>query len=105
MAKATTKLAKPVVTVNSIGGVIVALPVAIRNNCEVLRWLNHWAIDAMADRGHVKWMVAHAEERLEGLGTDIVSNSVADLVRQALEATSKPKESQRPKRAAKGKRK
>ncbi len=105
MAKKITKVADPLVTVNYEGGVFVSLPSTVRDNREVLRWLSHWVVDAMADRGHVEWMVADVDEGLSNLSTDMLTISVADLVRQALAATSKPKESQRPKRAAKGKRK
>ena len=105
MAKTITKVVKPFVKDNAEGGVLVTLPASITNDREVLRWLHHWVVDAMADRGYVRWLVDDVEERLEGLGADIVSTSVADLVRQALEATSKAKEPQASKKAAKRKRK
>ena len=105
MAKKTTKKGNPLATENPEGGVFVTLPGAVRNNREALRWLHHWVVDALADRGYVRWMVADVEGRLQSLGTDIVSNSVTDLVRQAIAATSQPEESQPPKNAKKPKRK
>ena len=87
------------------GGVFVTLPEAVRTNSDVMRWLYHWVVDALADRGNVTWMVEDVEERLGHLGAHIVSTSIADLVRQARAATSKPKESQAPKKATKRKRK
>ena len=105
MAKKITKVGKPLVTVNYEGGVFVSLPSAVRNNREVLRWLSHWLVDAMADRGHVEWMVADVDEGLSNLSPDMMTISVADLVRQAIAATSKPEESPAPKKAAKRKRK
>ncbi len=83
------------------GGIFVTLPEAVRTNCDVLRWLHHWVVDAMADRGSVVWMADDVEKRLGDLGADIVSTSVSDLVRRARAATSKPKESQAPKSGAK----
>lgn len=83
------------------GGVCVTLPEAIRMNCDVMRWLHHWVVDAMADRGSVVWMADDVEKRLGHLGADIVSTSLSDLVRQARAGTSKPKESQAPKNGAK----
>ena len=59
----------------------------------------------MADHGYVKWIVDDVEERLGHLGADIVDTSIADLVRQAQAATSKPEEPQAPKNSAKRKRK
>ena len=87
------------------GGVCVTLPEAVRTNCDVLRWLHHWVVDALADRGSVVWMAEDVEKRLGHLSADIVGTSVSDLVRQAQAATSKPKESQAPKNSAKRKRK
>ena len=87
------------------GGIFVTLPEAVRTNCDVMRWLYHWVVDAMADHGHVKWMVDDVQERLGHLGADIVDTSLSDLVRQARAATSEPKESQAPKNSAKRKRK
>ncbi len=83
------------------GGVFVMLPQAVRTNCDVVRWLHHWVVDAMADRGSVAWMAEDVKKRLGHLGADIVSTSVSDLVRQARAATCKPKESQAPKNGAK----
>ena len=105
MAKKIKRVANPVVTEAEEGGLSVTLPGAVRNNREALRWLHHWVVDALADRGYVRWMVADVEGRLQSLGTDIVSNSVTDLVRQAIAATNKPEESPAPKKAAKRKRK
>ncbi len=87
------------------GGVCVTLSEAVRTNCDVLRWLHHWVVDAPADRGSVVWMAEDVEKRLGHLSADIVGTSVSDLVRQAQAATSKPKESQAPKNSAKRKRK
>ena len=87
------------------GGVFVTLPEAVRTNCDVMRWLYHWVVDALADRGYVSWMADDVEQRLQHLGADIVGTSVSDLVRQARAATGKPKESQAPKNGAKRERK
>ncbi len=87
------------------GGVLVTLPEAVRMNCDVVRWLHHWVVDAMADRGSVVWMAEDVEKRLGHLGADIVSTSVSELVRQAQAATCKPKESQAAKKGAKRERK
>ena len=103
MAKKIKRVANPVVTVNYEGGVFVSLPSTVRDNREVLRWLSHWVVDAMADRGHVEWMVADVDEGLSNLSTDMLTISVADLVRQAIEATSQPPGPQPPKKAAKRK--
>ena len=105
MAKKIAKVADPVATEVDHGGISVTLPKAICNNREVMRWLYHWVVDAVADRGHVDWMAGAVEVRLESLATDIVVMFVADLVRQAFEATSKPEESRPPKKAKKRKRK
>ena len=104
MAKTITKVANPLVTVNYEGGVFVSLPSTVRENCEVLRWFGHWVVDAMADRGHVRWMEADVDEGLSNLSTDMLTISVADLVRQAIAATSKLKPPEAPKKFAKGKR-
>ncbi len=105
MAKEITKLANPVATVADEGGISVTLPSAICNNSEVLRWLHHWVVDAMADHGHADWIGGAVERHLENLSADIVDTTIADLVRQAIEATSKPAESRPPKKAKKRKRK
>ena len=105
MAKKIKKLANPVVTEADEGGLSLKLPPAIRKNREVMRWLSHWVVDAVADYGHVDWMAGPVEARLDCLSADIVSTSVAHLIRQAIEATSEPTESQPPKRAKKRKRK
>ena len=83
------------------GGIFVTLPEAVRTDCDVMRWLHHWVVDALADGGYVKWMVQDVEQRLGHLGADIVDASLWDLVRQAQAATSKPEESQAPKNGAK----
>lgn len=101
MAKAIRKVGDPVATEVEEGGISVTLPKAICKDREVMRWLNHWVVDAVADRGHVDWMAGAVEVRLENLATDIVVMFVADLVRQAIEATSKTKEAQPQKKAAK----
>jgi hypothetical protein len=79
----------------------VTLPRAARTNCDVVRWLYHWVVDALADRGYVSWMANDVEKRLGYLGADIVGTSVSGLVRQARAATCKPKEPQVPKNGAK----
>ena len=83
------------------GGVFVTLPEAVRADCDVMRWLYHWVVDAMADRDDTQWMADDVEERLGYLDADIVRASVSDLVRQAQAATRKPKESRAPKKGAK----
>ena len=83
----------------------VNLPESVRGNLRMLRWLHHWVVDAMADRGYVQEIVDDVEKRLGYLGADIVGTSVSDLVRQARAATSKPKKRQAPKKVAKRKRK
>ncbi len=107
MAKKKTETDAPRVMASEdpLGGVCVTLPEAVRTNCDVLRWLHHWVVDALADRGSVVWMAEDVEKRLGHLSADIVGTSVSDLVRQAQAATSKPKESQAPKNGAKRKRK
>ena len=105
MAKAIKKVGDPVATEADEGGLSVTLPKAICKDREVMRWLHHWVVDAVADHGHVDWMAGAVELRLGHLSADIVVMFVADLVRQAIEATSKPKKSQPPKKAKKRKRK
>ena len=83
----------------------MTLPQAVRTDWDVVRWLHHWVVDTMADRGYGSAMADEVEERLGHLGADIVSTSVSDLVRQAQAATCKAKESQAAKNGAKRERK
>lgn len=96
--KTETEAPRVMASEDQQGGVCVTLSEAVRTNCDVLRWLHHWVVDAMADRGSHVWMAEDVEKRLGHLSADIVSTSVSDLVRQAQAATSRPKESQAPKK-------
>ena len=58
------------------GGIFVRLPEAVRTNCDVMRWLHHWLVDAMSDRGYVKWIEVLVESHLVELGPDIVDTTV-----------------------------
>ncbi len=87
------------------GGVYVTLPEGVSTNCEVLRWLYHWVVDAMADRDDTLRMTEDVQYRLSELHAHLVGMSISDLVRQAQAAASKPEESQAPKKGAKRKRK
>ena len=103
MAKTITKVADPVVTEVDEGGLSLKLPPAICKNREVMRWLYHWVVDAVADHGHVDWMAGAVEARFDCLSADIVSTFVADLIRQAIAAASKLEEPPPPKKAKKRK--
>ncbi len=105
MAKKIKELSDPITEDDPQGGVFVSLPFEICKDREVLRWLNHWVVDAMADRGYFNCMVEDVEARLRNLSTHIIGTSVTDLVHQAIEATSKPKEPRASKKAKKRKRK
>ena len=88
---------------NLKGGVFVTLPRAVRTNCDVMRWLYHWVVDALADYGHVPWMADDVEQRLADLDAHIMGTSVAELVRQAIAAANKLEEPPPPRKATKGK--
>ena len=105
MAKTIKDVGDPITTENPQGGVFVSLPHEICKDREVLRWLNHWVVDALADRGYLNCMLEDVESRLSNLSTHIIGASVTDVVRQAIAATSKAEESKPPKKTAKRKRK
>ena len=104
MAKKKTKMAPPsrIAANDPQGGVLVTLPEAVIADCDVMRWLHHWVVDAISDRGYAKWIEVLVESHLVELGPDIVDTTVSDLVRQAQAATSKRKEPKKPKASKKG---
>ena len=107
MAKKKTKMAPPsrIAANDPQGGVLVTLPEAVIADGDVMRWLHHWVVDAISDRGYAKWIEVLVESHLVELGPDIVDTTVSDLVRQAQAAASKRKKSKASKKGAKRKRK
>ena len=65
------------------GRIDVTLSATIRQNRALMVRLHHRVVDLLAEKGLLDYFADDVEERLAALGTDIISDFVADLLREA----------------------
>jgi hypothetical protein len=64
------------------GRINVVLPDEVRRDRNLMRRLHHRVVDLLADKGILECFADDVEERLASLGAEIVSDFVADLLRE-----------------------
>ena len=64
------------------GRIHVVLPDKVRRNYALMRRLHHRVVDLLAEKGMLDHFADDVEERLAALGPDIVSNFIADLLKE-----------------------
>ncbi|MCP4248939.1 MAG: hypothetical protein GY778_18000 [bacterium] len=65
------------------GRIDVILSATVRQNRELMVRLHHRVVDLLAEKGLIDYFADDVQERLTALGTDIISDFVADLTSEA----------------------
>ncbi len=61
----------------------VKLPDWVRKDARTLRWLHHRVVDLLASHDHTDLMIQDVEDRLAVMCSDMVDDTVNDLIREA----------------------
>ncbi len=73
------------------GRIDVILSATIRQDRALMIRLHHRVVDLLAEKGMIDYFADDVEERLAALGTDIISDFVADLLSEGRAVLEKAK--------------
>ena len=74
------------------GRIEVILSATIRQNRALMVRLHHRVVDLLAEKGLLDYFADDVEERLAALGTDIISDFVADLTSEGNPPMTRPQQ-------------
>ncbi len=74
------------------GRIDVILSATVRQNRDLMVRLHHRVVDLLAEKGLIDYFADDVQERLTALGTDIISDFVADLTSEAEAAMTEPQQ-------------